>query len=133
MPLLYLALRLARRKIEAYEFFGKGSGTMAFYLVSAKPKRGRLDRLEQLLRERAFVNLTPFGRTLHKSLSDARLGEDGLARWEEEDYCSPPLAQERDAVLDKYFDDIDVESVQPDEGWSRINDLEPLFPDLCSE
>jgi hypothetical protein len=32
----------------------------------------------------------------------------GLPR-EEEDYCSPPLAQERAAVLDTYFDDITVE------------------------
>jgi hypothetical protein len=27
----------------------------------------------------------------------------------EEDYCSPPLAQQRAAVLDTYFDDITVE------------------------
>jgi hypothetical protein len=31
--------------------------------------------------------------------------------WSEEDYCSPPLAMEREAVLDRYFTDIKVEGI----------------------
>jgi hypothetical protein len=43
--------------------------------------------------------------------------------WVEEDYCSPPLAMEKEAVLDRYFDDIKVESVSSEqEGWDRIKD-----------
>ena len=39
----------------------------------------------------------------------------------EEDYCSPPLAMERASVLDRYFDDITVESVgSEEEGWNRM-------------
>ncbi|HJU11673.1 MAG TPA: hypothetical protein VJ728_12390 [Candidatus Binataceae bacterium] len=51
---------------------------------------------------------------------------DGTAIWEEEDYCSPPLAQERTAVLDMYFDEIEVEQVKAGEGWKRINSLPKL-------
>ncbi len=46
--------------------------------------------------------------------------------WEEEDYCSPPLAQERAAVLDTYFDEIKVEQVNAGEGWKRITKLPKL-------
>ena len=49
---------------------------------------------------------------------------DGVAVWEEEDYCDPPLAQEREAVLDDYFGDLRVEAVKEGGGgWiaSRIS------------
>jgi hypothetical protein len=42
--------------------------------------------------------------------------------WVEEDYCSPPLAMERESVLDRYFDDITVDQ----EGWNKIQD-KPLL------
>ena len=100
---------------------------MAHYLVHAKPKADRLPRLGELLAQDAFVHLRPFGRALTLSLNNARLGEDGLAVWEEEDYCSPPLAQERAAVLDEYFDEIEVERVEPGEGLQRIAGLPPLI------
>jgi hypothetical protein len=46
---------------------------------------------------------------------------NGYAYWVEEDYCSPAFAMEREAVLDKYFDDIIVEKVkEPRRGWERI-------------
>jgi hypothetical protein len=56
---------------------------MAYYLVSARPLAPRMDDLEAKLIERAV--------------------------WEEEDYCRPPLAQEREAVLDHYFEELSVE------------------------
>ena len=28
--------------------------------------------------------------------------------WIEEDYCNPPLAMERESVIDRYFEDITV-------------------------
>jgi hypothetical protein len=60
------------------------------------------------------------------SLTEARTQPDGTAVWEEEDYCSPPLAQERAAVLDKYFDEIKVEQVNAGEGWKQIQTLPKL-------
>jgi hypothetical protein len=104
---------------------------MAYYLVRSKPKCEDLSDLEQLLQQDAFVALRPFGKAITLALRNARIQEDGTVIWEEEDYCSPPLAQERTAVLDTYFEDITVEVVAQHEGWKRIHDLPALFPDLA--
>lgn len=106
---------------------------MAFYLVEATPRTEQLDELEQKLANDAFVDLRPFGSTISHSLRNARRRPDGRVVWEEEDYCTPPLAQEREAVLDDYFRSIDVEPVTEGEGWSRIRGLPPLFPHLADE
>ena len=99
---------------------------MAFYLVRAEPKGERLAQLRSELDRDAFVEMRPFGRALTKGLEGAR-AEGGVAVWEEEDYCSPPLAQEREAVLDDYFESVEVETVEPGEGWKRIEALPSLY------
>jgi hypothetical protein len=104
---------------------------MSFYLVSATPRRDLMPELHDRLVADEFRPLRPFGNVLTGSLRDARRTPEGGAVWEEEDYCRPPLAEERAAVLDAYFDDLKVEPVQRDEGWRRIADLPPLFPDLA--
>jgi hypothetical protein len=104
---------------------------MAFYLVSAVPKHGRLDELGERLARAEFMSLRPFGATLSTSLNNARIRKDGVAVWEEEDYCAPPLAQERVAVLDEYFDNLRVEKVKKAEGWHKIETLPRLFPVAC--
>jgi hypothetical protein len=50
-----------------------------------------------------------------------------MRAWEEEDYCTPPLAQERTAVLEDYFQDLRVEKVKEGEGWSKIDVLPRFF------
>ncbi len=104
---------------------------MAYYLVVARPKSDRLSNLSDLLSDGAFVDMRPFGSSLTYSLNNARLREDGYAIWEEEDYCAPPLAQERAAVLDRYFDELDVTAVEQGSGWAEIDDLPRLFPQLA--
>jgi hypothetical protein len=99
---------------------------MAYYLVRAKPKPERLSELQDQLQEGAFIGLRPFGKALTHSLKEARTQPDGIAVWEEEDYCSPPLAEERVAVLDYYFDEVSVERVDAGEGWKRIEALPKL-------
>ena len=106
---------------------------MAFYLVEGDPEDGALDTLRQKLADQAFVDLRPFGPTLSHSLRNARWRPDGTVVWEEEDYCSPPLAQERDAVLDDYFWSVEVEPVAEGDGWARIRDLPRLFSNLADE
>jgi hypothetical protein len=100
---------------------------MAHYLVRARPREDRLPDLRVQLDRKAFVDLRPFGRALTRSLEGARREEDATAVWEEEDYCSPPLAQEREAVLDDYFESIEVEPVEEGEGWRRIESLPSLY------
>ena len=102
---------------------------MAHYLVRARPRWGKLQELQTQLRADAYVNLQPFGRARTRGLRGARIEVEG-AVWEEEDYCSPPLAEERAAVLDALFEDITVEPVAPGDGWRRIETLPHLFPEL---
>jgi hypothetical protein len=76
--------------------------------------------------------MRPFGKGMTCSLENARVREDGYAIWEEEDYCSPPLAEERAAALDEFFDELKISSVQEGEGWEKIQQLPRLFPGLAS-
>ena len=101
---------------------------MAHYLVTARPLRERLDELAQRLEADEFRVMRPFGKTVTESLRGARFASAENAVWEEEDYCSPPLAHERAAVLDRYFEEIEVEPVERGEGWRRIEGLPRLFP-----
>ena len=105
---------------------------MAFYLVSAVPKQSLMEELSARLGRDEFLAMKPFGRSLTHALRNARIWKDGVAVWEEEDYCSPPLAQEREAVLDGYFGDLRVEPVRAGDGWDRIEDLPRLFPEFES-
>jgi hypothetical protein len=104
---------------------------MAFYLVSATPCSSLLSELSHRLTKGDFTHLEPFGRTLSNSLRGARQLPNGRAMWEEEDYCDPPLAQERAAVLDRYFEGLTVEPVAAGTGWALIQDFPALFPDLA--
>jgi hypothetical protein len=101
---------------------------MAYYLVRAMPHTDLLDELADKLDTDAFLPMRPFGEALTKGLQGARRLQDGRAVWEEEDYCSPPLAMERAAVLDRYFMDIEVERVREGDGWERIEGLPRLLP-----
>jgi hypothetical protein len=96
---------------------------MAFYIINAKPKPNVLELREQI-DSGELAQLEPFGETLSCSLRDSRIDRHDRMVWVEEDYCNPPLRMEREAVLDKYFEDIQVEKVQSEEeGWKRISDL----------
>lgn len=101
---------------------------MAYYLVRARPRWEVLPDLRARLESGEITPMQPFGRALDYSLRNARLESDDVAIWEEEDYCNPPLAQERAAVLDHYFDDLSVRRVEQGQGWAEIEALPPLWP-----
>jgi hypothetical protein len=103
---------------------------MAHYLVKAKPRQEKMKDLREALGRNAFIKMEPFGKALTYSLENARIRKNGYAIWEEEDYCSPPLKQERAAVLDDYFADIQFEEVKKGQGWKQIEELPKLFGDL---
>src|SRR3989441_12883652 len=101
---------------------------MVFWLVTAKPRVERLGELRRRLDSREISRMRPFGRSLENGLVNARLREDGSALWEEEDYCVPPLAQERAVVLDHYFDNLTVEDIgDRDQGWEKLTSLPSLW------
>ena len=105
---------------------------MAHYLVTASPREDLLSELLERLGRDEFVTMRPFGKALTHSLRRARRLPNGKATWEEEDYCRPPLAQEREAVLDRYFAELSVEPVLEGTGWALIEALPPVFPELVS-
>jgi hypothetical protein len=104
---------------------------LAHYLVTAQPRENLLCGLRRRLEAGEFEPLRPFGKEVTRALKDARRRPDGSAVWEEEDYCTPPLAQERAAALDLYFDGIEVEPVEQGAGWQRIMALPGLFESLA--
>lgn len=112
---------------------------MAYRFVRARPKRDRLPELRDRLDSGEIRDMDPFGEAMTSALDRARLHpETGEAVWVEEDYCSPPLAMEREEVLDDYFEDITIveEDVDEEHGWKRIEALPRLWdrvlPDLES-
>lgn len=100
---------------------------MAHYLVRARPRDALLAELRRRLDSGEILELEPFGESLHESLTGARLQADGTAVWEELDYCRPPLAMEREAVLDRYFEEIEVEKVSRGRGWAAIGELPGIW------
>ena len=100
---------------------------MAYYLVQAKPSDERLQDLRRRLDSGEIRSMRPFGRALQYGLDNARLLENGVAVWEEEDYCVPPLAQERAAILDTYFTDLNVQDVVQNKGWEQIDSLPRMW------
>lgn len=104
---------------------------MAHYLVSAEIKEHKLGELKERLNKGELKKISPFGKAITYSLKNARYDpEAGRAFWEEEDYCSPPLAQEKSEVLNEYFENIREKEVSRGEGWNHIEDLPELWQKL---
>lgn len=103
---------------------------MAHYIVTARPVSDRMGELTEKLRNREFEPLKPFGKALSYSLEHAKSDKNGYWRWEELDYCNPPLAQEREAVLDRYFSLEHIEPVHEGAGWAQLADYEDALPEF---
>ncbi len=80
---------------------------MALYLVRARPRKELLENLHEELSSGKISRMKPFGQALQFALENARIDVENtdFALWIEEDYCLPPLAMERENVLDIYFND----------------------------
>lgn len=103
---------------------------MAYRFVRARPKHDRLPELRERLDRGEVDEMKPFGHAMTKALERARFDpESDEAVWVVEDYCTPPLAMERAALLEDYFDDIAIvdENVDEAAGWRRIEDLPGLW------
>lgn len=103
---------------------------MAKRLVRGEPARDRLRELRERLDTGDIEEMEPFGAAMTRGLNRARYDPaTGEAVWVEEDYCSPPLAMEREAVLDEYFDSLTVVEADVDEAaaWDQIDSLPGLW------
>jgi len=59
---------------------------------------------------RYIVSLRPFGRALKYSLFNTRYSFDGYIAWEEKDCYSSLLTMERKVIVDRYFQELTIES-----------------------
>ncbi|TKR28116.1 hypothetical protein [Natronomonas salsuginis] len=103
---------------------------MAYRFVRARPITDRLAELRERLDSGEIAEMKPFGTGMTTALNDAKYDPDtGDAVWIEEDYCTPPLAMEREAVLDDHFGAITIVDPDVDEsaGWERIDGLPSLW------
>lgn len=103
---------------------------MAYRFVRARPKSKKLSELKERLDSGEIGEMEPFGRAMTTALDDARFDpETETAVWIEEDYCTPPLAMEREAVLDDYFESLTIVEANVDEeaGWNRIEQFPSLW------
>ena len=105
--------------------------TYGVLLVKARPDAKRMGELHERLEHAEFEAMQPFGHALTEALENARFNpKTGEVLREEEDYCRPPLRQERNAVLDDYFDEIAVERVYENQGWEQIDEHASLWIEL---
>jgi len=101
---------------------------MAHYLVQGELNEDKAHELKNKVFSGELRELEPFGRAITHSLENAKFDpRSEMVLWEEEDYCTPPLAQEREAVLDIYFSNLQIEKVDKGEGWQEIDDLPSLW------
>jgi hypothetical protein len=103
---------------------------MALYMVKARPRKELFENLQMDLSSGKISKMRPFGRALQYDLENARIDNENpdYAIWVEEDYCSSPLAMERESVLDRYFNNIEVLRVESEkEGWNMIKDKPSLW------
>ena len=97
--------------------------------MKAKVKNHTLE-LRQEMDSSKIKKLVPYGNSLHYNLENAKRDDkEGVyALRIEEDYCSPPLAMERESVLDRYFYDFMVEIVESEKaGWAKIKDKPSIW------
>jgi hypothetical protein len=106
---------------------------MAYYVVRARPRHDRLTELYVCLETGAFERVDGVGTALSSSLLDARFEPSTKeAVWEVEDYCDPPLARERNVILDRYFTRFRFERVHPSMGWIEIDDFPLLWTKITN-
>jgi len=103
---------------------------VAHYIVRARMKPQRRAELREKLMRGEFMGVRPFGRGLSEALKRAHRDPDtGETVWEEQCFCTPPLAAEKEAILDRYFDHIVTEEVNKGAGWNQLANLPPLWSD----
>ena len=81
------------------------------YQVRARLRPGAEAALLQKLTDGSVASQRPDGAEIVAAMARAVLTGDGQVEWSETCYCSPPLAHERETVLDHHFDAISTREI----------------------
>jgi hypothetical protein len=99
------------------------------YLVQAKVKSGREASLLQAIENESLGRGSVAGDEYLRNMHEARLAEDGAARWVEVCYCSTPLEEER-PYWEAFFDLVKVKDAHARRKCRDENGTEPW---ACSD
>jgi hypothetical protein len=99
------------------------------YLVRARVKQGRERALLQAIEEETLGTGSVAGDEYLRNMRDARLCDDGTARWVEVCYCPAPLQEER-PYWEEYFS---LGRVQDAHDRRRCKDHNGTEPWACGE
>ncbi len=81
------------------------------YRVRARFRDEKKKDFLRILTDGTVENLEPFGREIAAAMRRA-VRREGEVAWTETCYCPTPLLQEREAVYDNYFEEIETETVE---------------------
>ena len=82
------------------------------YKVIARFKEASAAEFQRKLLDGTIANQKPDGPELVDSMNRAVMKESGEIEWSELCYCNPPLAHERQTVLDHHFDNISTQAIE---------------------
>jgi hypothetical protein len=100
------------------------------YLVRAKVKSGREAALLAAIELETLGQGSVAGDEYLRNMQDARLGEDGTARWVEVCYCPTPLEEER-PYWEEFFDLVKVQDAHARKNCRDENGTEPWACGEC--
>ena len=99
------------------------------YLVTARVKPGREAALLKAIESGTLGEGSVAGDEYLRNMTDARLRDDGSARWVEVCFCATPLAEER-PYWEEYFE---LVKVQDAHARTRCRDENGSEPWACCE
>ena len=99
------------------------------YLVTARVKPGREAALLKAIESGTLGEGSVAGDEYLRNMTDARLRDDGAARWVEVCFCATPLAEER-PYWEEYFE---LVKVQDAHARTRCRDENGSEPWACCE
>ena len=100
------------------------------YLVRARVKPGCEQRLLDAIASGALGQGSVAEGEYLRNMRDARLCQDGTARWVEICYCPTPLQEER-AYWEEYFDFAKIQDAHDRRQCRDANGVESWACDLC--
>jgi len=100
------------------------------YLVTARVKPGKERDLLRAIESRTLGRGSVAGGEYLRNMTDARLREDGAARWVEVCYCATPLAEER-PYWEEYFELVKVQDAHARKNCKDENGSEPWACGAC--
>jgi hypothetical protein len=97
------------------------------YKVKAKFNQSKAKEFHKKLTDGIIQKQQPDGLEMVDSMKRATIDDKGYVNWTELCYCPSLLMHERATVLDKYFTDMETESIENHETYEGKSFMEHLL------